>query len=137
MKIRKLNESDYLCFLNLIKDFRETTFNEEDFKSNLREIEKNGNIWVVEANGELLSTATIMYETKFIFNICKAAHIEDVCTKIEHRGKGYGKQLITYLINEARRKECYKVNLVCSKDTTYFYKKCNFEERGVHMSFLL
>jgi hypothetical protein len=27
--------------------------------------------------------------------------------------------------------------LACSQETSYFYKQCKFEERGIHMSFLL
>jgi citrate lyase synthetase len=60
-----------------------------------------------------------------------------VCTKIEFRANGYGKKIIEHLINEAIEKKCYKINLVCNINTSYFYKHCDFEEKGVHMSYLI
>jgi glucosamine-phosphate N-acetyltransferase len=137
MIIKKLQKKDYLEYLNLINDFRSTNFTKEEFEENLDKININSDIWVIELDNKLICTSTIIYETKFIFNICKAAHIEDVCTKKEFRGMGYGKKLIEHLINEAIQNNCYKINLVCNKDTSYFYKCSNFEERGVHMSYLI
>ena len=137
MNIRKLNYDDYSQYYSLINDFRKTKFTEQEFICTLKNIETNSEIWVIELNNELICTATIIYETKFIFNICKSAHIEDVCTKSLFRNKGVGKKLINFLIEHAKTQNCYKINLVCNKDTSYFYKSCNFEERGVHMSYLL
>lgn len=137
MIIRKLSELDYNNYLELIRDFRDTFFTEDDFKNVLEKIKVNSDIWVIEIDKKLICTATIIYETKFIFNICKSAHIEDVCTKKEYRGMKYGKKMIEHLISEAKKNDCYKINLVCNKDTTNFYKSCGLEERGVQMSYLI
>jgi len=137
MLIRKLTENDYNNYLELIRDFRDTFFTEDDFKNVLEKIKDYSDIWVTEVDNKLICTAKIIYETKFIFNICKSAHIEDVCTKKEYRGMNYGKNMIEHLISEAKKNNCYKINLVCNKDTAYFYKRCGLEERGVHMSYLI
>ena len=59
--------------------------------------------WLLDSNNKLIATGTIIYETKFIFNICKLAHIEDVCVKMEHRDQGLGKYMLCravhYLLN--------------------------------------
>lgn len=137
MLYRKLKEDDYKNYLELINDFRDTNYSEQEFIDNFNKIIKYSDIWLIEEDNKLICTATIIYEIKFIFNICKSAHIEDVCTKKEFRGLGYGKKLIKFLINEATLNNCYKINLVCNNNTSYFYKKSGFEERGVHMSLLL
>jgi predicted GNAT family N-acyltransferase len=136
MAIRKLKLDDYQEFLCLINDFIETYFTQEDFKKIL-ETASNKEIWVYEFDNKLLATASIIYETKFIFNICKSALIEDVCTKKEFRNKGYGKKIIEHLISEASYHNCYKINLVCNSNLIPFYKSSGFEQRGVHLSILI
>lgn len=131
--IRKLTASDYLSFLPLIRDFRDTTFTEEQFYSTLDAISQTSDIIVMEENGELIATATLFYETKFIHNISKVGHIEDVCIKKEHRGKRLGMQLITYMAQLAREKGCYKVTLYCEDYNVDFYRKCKFKCVGNQM----
>ena len=84
-----------------------------------------------------MATGPIVYEQKFIYNLCKCAHIEDVCVRKEYRNQGLGKQIMLHLIEDAKVNKCYKICLVCSKDTTPFYMSCCFEERGVQMSYLI
>ena len=131
---RKLTVDDYNLFLALINDFRETIFTKEEFIENLNTILQSSEIYVVESNNKLIATGTIMYETKFIFNICQLAHIEDVCVKKEHRGQGLGKYMLSKLVCIAKDKKCYKVTLDCADTNVSFYEKCNFEKRGNQMT---
>jgi len=121
-----LQNRDYLSYLSLIRDFRNTTFTEEQFCSTLDTMVKTSDIIVIEEEGELIACGTLLYETKLIHNISKVGHIEDVCIKKEHRGKQLGKQLIAYMTELAKEKGCYKVTLYCEDDNVEFYKKCNF-----------
>jgi glucosamine-phosphate N-acetyltransferase len=130
---RLLINRDYVSYLSLIREFRDTTFTQEQFYSTLDTISKTSDIVVIEEAGELIATATLMYETKFIHSISKVGHIEDVCIKKTHRGKQLGKQLIAYLTNLAKEKGCYKVTLYCEQDNVEFYKKCNFKCVGNQM----
>ena len=131
---RKLTINDYDFFLALINDFRETTFTKEEFIENLNTILQSSEIYVVECNNKLIATGTIIYETKFIFNICRLAHIEDVCVKKEYRGQGLGKYMLSKLVSIAKEKKCYKVTLDCADTNVTFYEKCNFEKRGNQMT---
>ena len=131
---RKLTVDDYDSFLALINDFRDTAFTKEEFAENLNTILQSSEIYVVESNNKLIATGTIMYETKFIFNICRLAHIEDVCVKKEHRGQGLGKYMLSKLVSIAKEKKCYKVTLDCADTNVTFYEKCNFEKRGNQMT---
>lgn len=136
MNIRKLEKNDYNSFMTLINDFRITKFNIDEFNTVLNKIQNNSEIWVIDINNELIATGTIIYEYKFIFNLCTLAHIEDVCVKKEHRNKGLGKKLIKHMIIEAKNKNCYKVILDCSDKNCNFYESCGFEKRGIQMSLL-
>lgn len=132
--IRKLSHYDYEKYLNLISQFRPTIFTLEEYTNTLNKIENNSTIWVVEFNNQLIGTATIIYEYKFIYNIVKSAHIEDVCIDQKFRNNGIGKLLIDYLVNEALHNKCYKIILDCNENLEKFYKKSGFEKNGIQMS---
>lgn len=131
---RKLTKDDYQSFLLLIKDFRDTYFTEEQFMESFSKITLNSDIYVLEYKGNLIATGTLIYETKFIFNICILAHIEDVCVKMEYRKYGLGKYLISKMIHVAKENKCYKITLDCADSNVEFYSKCNFEKRGNQMT---
>jgi len=136
--IRKVDESDYESFFQLIRQFRETSFSFEQFVEILKQIRLWGEIWVLlNTDGQLVATGTIYYEQKFIFNCAKLAHIEDVCVNVAERRKGYGKQLVLFLKEEAQRNGCYKVTLDCTDSNIAFYESCGFEKRGNQMSTLV
>ena len=46
-------------------------------------------------------------------------------------------KLFEYVKNIAKEKKCYKLTLVCSNDVKQFYLRCKFEEKGLHMTYLL
>jgi len=135
MTFRTLIDADYLDYLELINEFRSTTFTESQFVETLANIQKNGNIWIYEEEGKLLATGTIIYEYKFIFNICVYGHIEDICVRSSHRRKGLGLKLLKHLINQSRH--CYKLTLDCADSNITFYEACGFEKRGNQMCQLL
>ena len=136
---RELNVNDYEQFLRLINDFRQTNFTEEQFKEILKNFEKDQTtkIFVIEKDSNLIATATLIIEQKFIYNLSKLAHIEDVCVKKEMRKQGYGKLIINKIIDEAKKIGCYKITLDCSNENISFYKLSNFEVRGNQMSQLI
>jgi glucosamine-phosphate N-acetyltransferase len=131
---RKLTINDYQSFLLLIKDFRATSFTKEMFIENLNKIMHSSDIYIVEYQNQLIATGTIIYETKFIFNICTLAHIEDICVKIEYRNQSLGKYIVNKLVDIAKENKCYKVTLDCADTNIAFYEKCNFEKRGNQMT---
>lgn len=132
--IRKLNENDYESFKILINDFRITHFTKDEFINRLNLINKNSEIWVIEYNKELISCGTIIYEYKFIRNLCKLAHIEDICVLQKYRNKGIGKILIDHLVNITQNNNCYKITLYCEDNLEKFYSKSEFEKKGIQMA---
>ena len=76
--IRKLENKDYNQYINLITQFRETNFTEKEYLSLLNIINNNSEIFIIEIDNRIIGTGTILYEYKFIRNICKLGHIEDI-----------------------------------------------------------
>jgi glucosamine-phosphate N-acetyltransferase len=135
MSFRKLTSLDYKQYYDLINEFRPTQFSEERFIETLTKIIMYSDIWIYEKEGELLATGTIIYEHKFLSDVCIYAHIEDICVKASHRRQGLGKLLIKHLIEQARH--CYKITLVCADNNIAFYESCGLERRGNQMCQLL
>jgi glucosamine-phosphate N-acetyltransferase len=132
--IRLLTKNDYQKYLPLINEFRKTDFTENQFIETLDVINKSSEIWIIEKDNELIATGTIIYESKFIFNISKVAHIEDICVQSKYRGQGFGKLMVKHLVELSKINKCYKVVLECSEENSHFYEKCGFEKRGLQMS---
>ncbi len=62
--------------------------------------------------------------------------IEDVVVDIAHRGKGLGRQLVNYLIEQAARKDFFAVKLLADKTNTpalHFYKSLGFSQTQLMM----
>ena len=70
---------------------------------------------LIELNNKLIATGTLLYEYKFIHNISKISHIEDICFDNNYRGKNYGKILVNYLIDEAKKKIVIKLRYIVKK----------------------
>jgi glucosamine-phosphate N-acetyltransferase len=132
--IRPLNNSDYTNYLQLINQFRTTTFTEEEYNRTLQQIHMHSTIWVLEDKNELIGTITILYEYKFIRNIVKLAHVEDVCIDQRYRKKGLGTLLLKFAISEAKKKECYKIILDCDDSLEPFYNKSGMIKNGIQMA---
>ena len=135
MEFVLLSSTDYEEMLALMNEYRENSpFSREQFQEFLTSQPSTIEIWVAKVNGKIVSTAKIMYEKKLIFNMATLAHIEDVCTFKKHQRKGYGKAIVQHLLEEAKRKGCYKATLCCNEANSLFYKSCGFEVRGLQMS---
>ena len=134
LNIRKLNSNDYDQYFKLINDFRKTDFSKDQFIKIIDKISDYTNIWVIEMDNELIACATILYEYKFIHNIGKVAHLEDVCVRKGFRGRGYGQILINHIVNEAKQNNCYKIILDCKEELKDFYGTNGFEKNGIQMS---
>ena len=66
----------------------------------------------MEIDNEIVATGTILIENKLIHGINKVAHIEDIVVDKKTRGMGLGKKLISFLLNIAENKKCYKIYLM-------------------------
>ena len=136
--IREIEINDYYKkYFDLISQL--TSADNVDFKDwekRIQEIKKNPyhHIFVIEDEGKIIASITLLIEMKIIRKLSKVGHIEDVVVSNEYRGKGLAKDLINYCINFSKNKDCYKLILNCNKDLVNFYSKFGFENKNTQMS---
>jgi len=129
----RLNDRMYHEYYQIINEFRKTHFTYEQFVKTLAYINQYSEIWLLMENNVIAATGTVLFEQKFIHDNSFLGHIEDICVKSQHQGKGYGKKMIDKLVQRANEKGCYRVILDCSPEVKDFYQKCGFEVRGIQM----
>ena len=99
----------------------------ETTKKILLEIEnQNSYIYVAKEGKEIIGTATLLIEKKFIHSGGKVGHIEDVSVRKEYEGKGVASEIINSLIEVAKENGCYKIILDCKDKLLPFYGKFGF-----------
>ena len=111
-------------------------FSEKSFLKNFDEMMKqNKRIYVGEVDGKLVATGTLLLERKFFFKGSYFGHIEDIVVDEKYRGKGYGRQLMIRLVEDAKEYNCARCVLDCIDNKVEFYKKCGFYRRGNQMNY--
>jgi len=88
---------------------------------------------VIEHEGRIVANAMLIVEQKFIWNLGKCGHIEEVSVSTAHQGKGLGKVVIQALDSVARNVGCLKNILNCSDENEAFYVKTGYEKSGAEM----
>jgi len=139
--IRKLNKNDFhKGYLDVLCELSDTITmkNEDLFKSVFEKVELNNNhyIYVLEdmTSGNIIGSATLLIEPKFIHNGKNVGHIEDVVVSKKAQSKGLGKNLIMYLTTFMNEMNCYKFILDCSENVQTFYSKCGYNSKAIQMS---
>jgi len=81
----------------------------------------------LELAGQLISTCTLAVIPNLPHGGRPYAQIENVVTHTDFRGRGYGKALITHVLQLAWQENCYKVLLMTGKREAHsFYESCGF-----------
>lgn len=85
--------------LDLAQNDAEKQLQQDRIKKQFEELAQDPNhvILVAVAANNIVGTASLVVEKKFIRNLAKAGHIEDVVVDSSTRGKGVGKKLIQLL----------------------------------------
>jgi glucosamine-phosphate N-acetyltransferase len=139
--LRELKEEDFSNgFFETLSNLSEVGMisnSTDQAKEILKRISKDKNYRIIIAedkeNHQIIGTATLLIEQKFIHNGGKAGHIEDVVTRKEYEGRGIGKEIINELINIAKENGCYKIILDCDEKVMKFYEKIGFRKHSVMM----
>lgn len=93
-------------------------------------------IFVIEdkQNAVIVGSITCLIESKFIRNLGKVSHIEDVVVHPEFRNKKFGSKLLQLAIDFSKKTGCYKVILDSRDDAMGFYEKFGFQKRSEGMA---
>lgn len=106
--------------------------NENDWKYQVKNINES-NIYTVVIDDKkkniIVGNITCIIENKFIRNLGKVSHIEDVVVLTNYRHKKLGSKLINLIIEFSKDLGCYKVILDGRMDAIDFYKKFGFEKK--------
>ena len=137
MNFRYLQKKDYnLNYFDLLEQLTKVNkeqISQNDFCNFIETLNENHQIIVIEINNKIVATGTILIENKLIHGINKVAHLEDIVVDNTMRGKGLGKKLISFLLDIAKNKKCYKTILNCKKEYITFYEKCGLKHSGAEM----
>jgi len=138
--IRELKEEDLsngfietLSNLSEVGELAKDTTRKREILSEIKD--KNYRIFIAEdnQNHQIIGSATLVIEQKFIHNGGKAGHIEDVVTRKGYEGKGIGREILKELIKIAKDNECYKIILDCDEKLVKFYEKLGFKKHSIMM----
>jgi L-amino acid N-acyltransferase YncA len=138
--IRQAKEKDIKRLLKLYSELV-ITFSEiekkhirtyEDFQKCFAQINsiEGHYLLVVENEGKIVGTATLLIIPSLSHNACPWAVVENVIVSSNYRGQNLGRQLMEYIINQARDAGCYKIILSSNKkrkDSHRFYQSLGFE----------
>jgi glucosamine-phosphate N-acetyltransferase len=139
-QIRRLEEEDYdIGYLNVLSVLTTVgTVTKEKWTEQFRIITSNPllEVWVIHdiKLNQIIGSATLLIEPKFIHECGRIGHIEDVVIRNNIHGGGFGKRLIEHLTKRATMANCYKVILDCSNKNVGFYEKCGFIAKGREMA---
>jgi glucosamine-phosphate N-acetyltransferase len=133
--VRELYGSDLPNgFLDTLSHLAEVGLTVERAGEVLRERLRTGVRTYIAMFGEqVVGTAALLLEQKFIHGGGYVGHIEDVVVLREHAGKGIGRALVEHALKEARKSGCYKVILNCHEKNVPFYEKLGFRRHEMEM----
>lgn len=110
----------------------------EDWIKQFEKLNNSNNFIIViedKQNSKIIGNITCIIEEKFIRNLSRVAHIEDVVILKEYRNRKLGSKLISLVIEFSKEANCYKVILDGRKEAIDFYKKFGFEKKFNCMGF--
>jgi glucosamine-phosphate N-acetyltransferase len=137
--IRELQKEDlWNGFLTTLDSLRQTSDIEKNIADKIFDKIKNNPDHIVAValtDGKIVGAATLLLEPKFIHNGGIVGHIEDVVVDKKFQGKKIGEKIISYLLDFAKSKGCYKTILDCVDDVKPFYEKLGFKHNANALRF--
>jgi len=82
----------------------------------------------------IVATGGVFLERKFLRELGRVGHIEDIAVAREMQGKKLGLRIIEALTHISEQVGCYKTILNCNENNIPFYEKCGYERREVEMA---
>lgn len=136
MNIRRFEIADLkIGFLETLSCLRDVDLSPEqaELAFNGYLVDGQSHIYVVQDEGKIIATGTLLIEYSFLHGFSTIAHLENIVVHVDHQGHFIGGLLVNHLVNEARKLGCYKVILDCSKELVPFYERAGFKKSDIHM----
>ena len=139
IKIREIEEDDLeKGFLESLDFLRKASdINKNKAKEILKKIKLNPNhiIHVAIDDKKIVGSTTLFIEQKFIHDGGLVGHIEDVVVRKDYEGQGIGMKLVSFLLDVAKQRKCYKTILNCEDSLKPFYEKIGFKKATNEMRY--
>lgn len=97
-------------------------------------------VLVVEENGRVIATATLMLLPNLSHGGRSVAQLESVVVDERERGRGVGERLVRFCVEQARGAGCFRVQLTsnASREAAHrFYRRLGFGDSHVGFKLLL
>jgi GNAT superfamily N-acetyltransferase len=137
------NEKDLPYLVDLLaelfaleKDFRPDRDKQLRGLSTILDEPELGKLFVVREGGRVIGMANALF-TISTAEGGRALLLEDVIVRGEHRGKGYGRQLVEYVLHWAKQRGIVRITLLADRDNRGaqdFYHHLGFADS--HMTVL-
>ncbi|MCI8428561.1 MAG: GNAT family N-acetyltransferase [Lachnospira sp.] len=156
MKIRRAKESDMTGINQLLMQVLTVHHNQRPdlFKGNTKKYTDKELKAIIEDDMKPIFVAVSEDETVLGYAFCqyiqhindniltdiKSLYIDDLCVDEKSRGTHIGKSLYEYVIEYARKSECYNVTLnvwSCNQNALQFYEKCGLVPQKIGMEKIL
>lgn len=156
MKIRRAKESDMTGINQLLMQVLTVHHNQRPdlFKGNTKKYTDKELKAIIEDDMKPIFVAVDEDETVLGYAFCqyiqhindniltdiKSLYIDDLCVDEKSRGTHIGKSLYEYVIEYARKSECYNVTLnvwSCNQNALQFYEKCGLVPQKIGMEKIL
>lgn len=129
LNIRLLGDADLPIYLQLLAQLTKVEkHTHEESILQLKKIHENINhrIYVIVNDGIIIGCGTLLIEPKMIHGLKPLAHVEDVVIDKQYRKHNLGRTILEFLIEEAKKLDCYKITLGCGPHNVQFYQKIGF-----------
>lgn len=137
LKIREIKKVDMDMVIKMLQEISsfepKKSERQEIFSEFISQSNVSGFVYLLE--NTIVGYGSLVFETKIRGG--RVGHVEDIVVNSKYRGKNIGLKIIHHLIEESKKRKCYKVSLVCKEHNTIFYEKCGLSIDGISMSELL
>lgn len=143
---RPLQSDDFSRgFISLLQQLTSVgSVGESDFKRRFQLLKKCQGTYYhtvivdTEKSDQIIASASLVVEKKFIHDCANRGVIEEVIVSNEYRGKSLGKQIVKILVELGKQLGCYKITLNCNDQMLRFYtEKLGFVAEENNANFLV
>lgn len=139
IQVRNLKLDDFhMGFLETLSTLTDVGFDPETDFAKLKSLwaqrlEEHVKTYVAIEGKEVVGTATMFVEQKFIHNGGRVAHVEDVAVRESHQRIGVGSLIMDQIEKDAIGEGCYKIILDCGRHNEAFYSKLGYHRHESQM----
>jgi GNAT superfamily N-acetyltransferase len=147
MLIRDARAGDLSDLLRLldqdaIREVREDLSDLSPYADALAEIlaSANSTVLVGEVDGAVVATAQVTWQRRLMYGAGLVCQVESVRVEAAYRGSGLGGELMRWIIDDARRRGCARIELTSNArrvDARRFYERLGFRASHVGMKLYL